>query len=51
MSELKLNNSNFQNEILSSFLKKIFHLKRFITFIIKSIEKYEKNVFVRLNFN
>ena len=26
-------------------------MKRFITYIIKSIEKYEKNVFVRLNFN
>ena len=26
-------------------------MKRFITFIIKSIEKYEKNVFVRLNYN
>ena len=26
-------------------------MKIFVTFIIKSIEKYEKNVFVRLNFN
>ena len=25
-------------------------MQRFIIFIIKSIEKYEKNVFVRLNF-